>query len=156
MQRGPLWEASSFLSFETEISQGCKLISMLPRAIGLCNNDQYTNSVYPISFVSCSDLLDSRDVVSSQKLKGSRRRRGVVVATWAHILVIVSSSHMRGIYLYVFRFISAPLCRVPCPDGIKLQSLGNVRNFRNWCRELRKWLLQRPALDSWAIIEKVM
>ena len=31
--------------------------------------------------------------------------------------------------------ISAPSCRVPCPDGIKLQSLGNVR-FRNWRREL--------------------
>ena len=37
--------------------------------------------------------------------------------------------------LYVFRFISAPSCRVPCPDGIELQSLGNVR-FRNWRREL--------------------
>ena len=31
--------------------------------------------------------------------------------------------------------ISAPLCRVLYPDGIKLQSLGNVR-FRNWRREL--------------------
>ena len=33
--------------------------------------------------------------------------------------------------------ISAPSCRVPCPDGIKLQSLGNVR-FRNWRREVGK------------------
>ena len=40
-----------------------------------------------------------------------------------------------GIYLYVFRFISALSYRVLCPDGIKLQSLGNVR-FRNWRREL--------------------
>ena len=31
--------------------------------------------------------------------------------------------------------ISAPSCCVPCPDGIKLQSLDIVR-FRNWCREL--------------------
>ena len=58
-----------------------------------------------------------------------------MVALRAHILTIVGLSHMRGIYLYVFRFISALLCRVPCPDGIKLQSLGNVR-FRNWRREL--------------------
>ena len=61
-----------------------------------------------------------------------------MVATQAHILTIVGSSHMRGIYLYVFRFISAALlCRFPCPDGIKLQSLGNVR-FRNWRREVGK------------------
>ena len=58
-----------------------------------------------------------------------------MVVTRAHILTIVGSSHTRGIYLYVFRFISALLCRVLCPDGIKLQSLGNVR-FRNWRREL--------------------
>ena len=52
-----------------------------------------------------------------------------MVAMWAHILVVANSSHMRGIYLYVFRFISATLpCRVPCPDAIKLQSLGNVRS----------------------------
>ena len=31
--------------------------------------------------------------------------------------------------------ISAPSRRVPCPDGIKLQSLGNVR-LRNWCKEV--------------------
>ena len=49
----------------------------------------------------------------------------------------MGSSHTRGIYLYVFRFISALSCRVPCPDGIKLQSLGNVR-FRNWHREVGK------------------
>ena len=58
LQKVLSWD-TFFLSFETKISQGCKLISMLPRAIGLSNNDQYTNSVYPISFVSCSDLLDS-------------------------------------------------------------------------------------------------
>ena len=59
-----------------------------------------------------------------------------MVARQAHIPTIVGWSHTRGIYLYVFRFISAALpCRIPCPDGIKLQSLGNVR-FRNWRREL--------------------
>ena len=58
-----------------------------------------------------------------------------MVATWAHILAITNSSHTRGIHLYVFRFISAPSCRVLCPDGSKLQSLAIVR-FRNWCREL--------------------
>ena len=58
-----------------------------------------------------------------------------MVETRAHILTIVGSSHTRGIYLYVFRFISVLSCRVPCPDGIKLQSLGNVR-FSNWRREL--------------------
>ena len=58
-----------------------------------------------------------------------------MVGTWAHILTIVGLSHTQGIYLYVFRFISALSCHVPCPDGIKLQSLGNVR-FRNWRREL--------------------
>ena len=42
----------------------------------------------------------------------------------------LGSSHTGGIYLYVFRFISALSCRVPYPDGIKLQSLGNFR-FRN-------------------------
>ena len=48
---------------------------------------------------------------------------------WAHIFVVAGSSLARGIYLYVFRFISAALpCHVPCPDGIKLQSLGNVRS----------------------------
>ena len=34
-----------------------------------------------------------------------RRRRGVVVATQAHTLMVVGSSHTRGIYLYVFRFL---------------------------------------------------
>ena len=58
-----------------------------------------------------------------------------MVATRAHILTVMGSSLARGIYLYVFRFISALLCHVPCPDGIKLQSLGNVR-FRNWRRKL--------------------
>ena len=59
-----------------------------------------------------------------------------MVATLTHILVVASSSHTQGIYFYVFRFISAALpCRVPCPDGIKLQSLGIVR-FWNWCKEL--------------------
>ena len=58
-----------------------------------------------------------------------------MVATRAHIFTIVGESHTRGIYLYVFRFISALSCCVPCPDGIKLQSLVNVR-FRNWGREL--------------------
>ena len=58
-----------------------------------------------------------------------------MVATQAHILTIVGSSHTRGIYLYVFRFISALSCHVPCPDGIKLQSLGDVM-LRNWRRKL--------------------
>ena len=53
------------------------------------------------------------------------------------VLTIVGWSHTQGINLYVFRFISALSCRVPCPDGIKLQSLGNVR-FRNWRREVGK------------------
>ena len=53
-----------------------------------------------------------------------------MVATRAHLLEIAGLSH-----LYVFRFISALLCRVLCTDGIKLQSLGNV-GFRNWRREL--------------------
>ena len=60
-----------------------------------------------------------------------------MVAMRAHILTIVGSSHTQGIYLYVFRFISALSCRVPCPDGIKSQSLGNVR-FMNCHRELGK------------------
>ena len=48
-----------------------------------------------------------------------------MVAIRAHILVVASSSHTQGICLYVFRFVSAALS---CPDGIKLQSLGNVRS----------------------------
>ena len=39
-----------------------------------------------------------------------------------------------GIYLQIF-LISAPSCHVPCPDGVKLQSLGIVR-FRNWHSKL--------------------
>ena len=58
-----------------------------------------------------------------------------MVATRAHILTIVGSSHTWGIYLYVFRFISVLSCCVLCPDGIEIQSLGNV-GFRNWRREL--------------------
>ena len=51
-----------------------------------------------------------------------------MVATWAHILMITSSSYTRGIYLYVFRVISTPSCRVVSPDSIELQSLGIVRS----------------------------
>ena len=72
---------------------------------------------------------------NSGNLSQWSKRRGIMVAMRAHIPTIVGWSHTRGIYLYVFRFISALSCRVPCPDGIKLQSLGNVR-FRNWRKEL--------------------
>ena len=58
------------------------------------------------------------------------------VATRAHIPTVVGSSHARAyIFMCKISLISAPSCPVPCPDGIKLQSLGNAR-FRNWHREL--------------------
>ena len=43
----------------------------------------------------------------------------------------------RGAFLCLQIYFCCLPCRVPCPDGIKLQSLGNVR-FRNWRREVGK------------------
>ena len=42
-----------------------------------------------------------------------------------------------GAFLCLQIYFCCLPCRVPCPDGIKLQSLGNVR-FRNWRREVGK------------------
>ena len=59
-----------------------------------------------------------------------------MVATRAHIPTVMGLSHTGHISLCLqISLISAPSCRVPCPDGIKLQSLGNVR-FRNWHKEV--------------------
>ena len=64
------------------------------------------------------------------------------VASWLRRGLTYPRSWIRATPVHIFlclqiSLISAPSCRVPCPDGIKLQSLGNVR-FRNWRREVGK------------------
>ena len=55
-------------------------------------------------------------------------RRGL---TWLRVRAT------RGAFLCLQIYFCCLPCRVPCPNGIKLQSLGVVR-FRNWCREVGK------------------
>ena len=86
--------------------------------------------------VSCNDvryLLMVQRLVTHSTTEEEAWRRGCGAgshthgrATPGHISLCLQISS-----------ISAPSCRVPCPDGIKLQSLGNVR-FRNWRRKLGK------------------
>ena len=76
----------------------------------------------------------------SQHFKGESHKPRGGMASWLRRGLTYSQSWVRATPGHIslclqISLISAPSCRVPCPDGIKLQSLGNVR-FRNWRREL--------------------
>ena len=102
------------------------MLEVLPQLSPL---DSYSRYLWPMVYLIPHEL-QGHTVLSREGGVASWLRRGLTYS-WLRVRAT------RGAFLCLQIYFCCLPCRVPCPDGIKLQSLGNVR-FRNWRREVGK------------------